>query len=93
MTEEKNPYGRKKEKSELEYTWFELMWKNSYIQLFIVAIAFLSAVLYYQFFSDEPFYSLGGFLIGLAIPIGMMTLIGYYGFYKFWNDYTHGKSR
>ena len=80
------------DKKELEYTWFQLMWKNFYIQLFVVAIIAIIGLFYYEFFV-EPFYLLGGFLVALAIPIGMMILIGYKGFYQFWNDYKQGKSR
>ena len=81
------------EKKELEYTWFQLMWKNFYIQVFILAIVFLVGVLYMEFYTDYSFYSLAAFLVALAIPIGMMVLIGYKGFYQFWNDYKKGISR
>lgn len=76
-----------------KYTWFQLMWKNGYIQIFIVAIIFLMIMLYYEYFSPEPFYSTEGFIIALIIPIGIMILIGYKAFYQFWNDYKQGKSR
>ena len=70
-------------------TWFQLMWQNGYIFTFSLAIAFLTAAIILK----DTFYSLGGFLIGISIPIGMMIIIGYKGFYQFWNDYKQGKSR
>lgn len=69
--------------------WFKLMWGNNYIQLFLLAIAFLIAELNWM----DSFYSLGGFIIGLSIPIGMMILIGYKGFYQFWSDIKKNISR
>jgi hypothetical protein len=88
MTDEKNPY-RADQNKEDQLTWFQLMWMNSYIQLFGVAIVFLVAEIYFW----DTFFSLGGLIVGLAIPIGMMILIAYKGFYQFWNDYKNGKSR
>jgi hypothetical protein len=75
-----------------QLTWFQLMWKNWYIQLFATAIIFILGELYVNFFV-EPFYSIGGVIVGFGIPIGMMIMIAYKGFYQFWNDYTHGRSR
>lgn len=74
---------------ERKYTWFQLMFKNSYIQLFIVAIAFLVAELVMM----DSFYSTAGFIVGISIPILMMIVIAYKGFYQFWNDYKAGRSR
>lgn len=64
-------------------TWFKLMWMNWYIQLFGVAIGFLGLLIY--LFKDEGYNNLR-FWLGLSIPIGMMFLIGYYGFYKYWKE-------
>lgn len=86
MTEEKNPYRFNGQKSE-KLTWFQLMYKNFYIQLFITAIVFLVVELIFrdEFYSDHSFY------VGISIPIGMMVLIGYFGFFKFWREYSKTK--
>lgn len=57
-------------------TWFSLMWSNNYIQLFILAIAFLILLVVKEVYLLIP------------LPILMMIVIGYNGFYKFWNDYS-----
>ena len=75
-----------------QLTWFQLMWKNWYIQLFAIAVIALFGVLYQHFFV-ESFYSLTALLIGIGIPTGMMVMIAYKAFYQFWNDYKSGKSR
>mgnify|MGYP001602017695 FL=1 len=66
-------------------TWFKLMWKNGYIQLFIVALAFLIG----EISQYDSFYSLTGFYVGISIPILMMLMIAYFGFYKFWKYYKN----
>jgi hypothetical protein len=72
---------------EKKLTWWQLMWKNFYIQLFALAIVFLAGVI----IKSDSFYSLAGLIIGLAIPIGMMIMISYFGFYKFWREYNNLK--
>lgn len=59
-------------------TWFRLMWKNWFIQLFVVGLTILIA----SFFL--PDLGLPGGIIGAAICI----IIGYWGFYKFWKEYS-----
>jgi hypothetical protein len=78
-----------KKKNQTFKNWFKLMWGNNYIQLFILAIAFLIGEFYWM----DTFYSLGGFIAGISIPIGMMILISYKGFYQFWSDIKKGISR
>lgn len=73
--------------NEKKLTWFQLMWKNFYIQLFVVAVVALTLEIYYM----DSFYSLGGFLIGVAIPISMILMISILGFYKFWKEYNNVK--
>ncbi len=73
--------------NEKKLTWFKLMWKNFYIQLFVLAVAFLIGV----FVEIDSFYSISGLIIAFAIPIGMMIMIGYLGFYKFWRYYNNIK--
>lgn len=64
--------------------WFQIMWSNNYITLFIVALAFLG----FMIMSLE-----GTQLWFCLLPITMMGVIGYKGFYQFWNDLKNGKSR
>ena len=65
--------------------WFNLMWKNKYIQLFVMFIVMTIMIIA----THEQFESTGLFLMTLSIPILGMCSIGYFGFYKFWNDVKH----
>lgn len=69
---------------EKKLTWWQLMYKNAYVQLFALAIAFLVVML----ICKDEFYTEGGFYIGISIPIGMMVMISILGFYKFWKEYS-----
>ena len=69
---------------EKKLTWFQLMWKNAYVQLFALAVVFLVVEI---MFMDE-FYTMGGFIVGISIPIGMMIMISFFAFYKFWKEYS-----
>lgn len=64
--------------------WFALQWQNSYIQLFVLALAFLIG----SACSLE-----GGQLWFCAIPASTMAVIGYKGFWQFFNDRKHGRTR
>ena len=60
--------------------WFKLMWKGFYIQSVVMALAFIYAVYCYRHdFKDAP----EGLLI-LLIPIAVIAVVSYFGFYKFW---------
>lgn len=61
--------------------WFEIMWKNKYIILFIVAIAGLIGCL------------ITGLYWVAIIPVLMMIFIGYKGFYQYWRDLQQNKTR
>ena len=63
--------------------WFQLMWKNHYIQLFIVFTFALITVLV-NFNSVDH---VGGFVSLLFCLILPIVLIIYYGFYKYWKYY------
>lgn len=86
MIEEKNPY-RKDGKNDDRLSWRQLMWKNFYIQLFVIALVNFIG----EFYLMDTFYSLGGFLVGISLPAGIMILIGYFGFYRFWHQYSKEK--
>lgn len=83
MTDEKNPY-RADANAKDQLTWWQLMWKNGYVQLFGVAIAFLVV----ELICMDEFYSWGAFIVGISIPIGMMVVIAVLGFWKFWKQYS-----
>lgn len=64
--------------------WFKIMWSNGYIFAFLVAIALLIGTI----------TTLEGLeLLACLIPIAMIVVIGYKGFYQFWNDLKNGTSR
>jgi len=82
--------------------WFKIMWKNKYILLFLVALTgFVFELIYFKdviaMVTDAAnadgvgFGILAGF--GLSLPALMMIVIGYKGFYQFWNDLKNGTSR
>lgn len=66
--------------------WFKIMWQNFYIQIFVIAVAFFIGILT-QIDGSFMFYVI------LAIPVLMMIVIGYKGFYQFWRDLQQGTSR
>ena len=67
--------------------WWSIMWSNHYIQLCILAIAFIIAL----FIDINYFDSIWSFVLMLAIPIGMIILIVCLGFIRFWNQLKGGK--
>lgn len=70
--------------------WFKIMWGNTYIQLFILGLAFFIGILWnYSAFEGEMW----GFWVLISIPSLMMIVIAYKGFYQFWNDLKNGQSR
>lgn len=73
--------------NEKKLNWFQLQWRNFYIQMFLIAAAFLSA----EIILRDEFYSESGFYVGISIPIGIMALITWKGFIKFWHDYQNKK--
>jgi len=62
--------------NEKKPTWFSLMWSNNYIQLFALAIAFLILLIIKELY------------LLIILPVLMMIIIGYNGFYKFWKNYS-----
>lgn len=68
------------------------MWKNGYIQLFVVGLAIFIGILCY---ADAIIItsSAGWFFVLLSIPSLMMIAIGYLGFYRFWKDLKEGKKQ
>jgi hypothetical protein len=78
--------------------WFKLMWKNNYIQVFVLAFIFLIIeivkidVIINSLLEIETTDRI--FVIPfLFIPIAVLVVTAYKGFYQFWNDYKSGNSR
>jgi K+ transporter len=83
---------------EKKLTWFQLMWKNGYVQLFPVAVlVFIVGIVIWDtaYFVSAPFTDLefNGAWCPLVIGALMIFLLAYKGFYQFWRDYSSGKSR
>ena len=65
--------------------WFNLMWRNRYIQLFAMFIGmFIMILSEYHLFDTMSL-----FLITISIPVLGMCAIAYFGFYRFWNQIKH----
>lgn len=72
--------------------WFKIMWKNSYIQIFSIAlIAIIFQIInidaMIELISENFSYStFGGIIsiIAVLIPISVATVVVYKGFYQFW---------
>lgn len=67
--------------------WFKLMWGANYIQVFFLPVGFLVAMFYYRKELNE---SPGAWWLAL-IPIVVIIIICYLGFYKFWQNNKHLK--
>ena len=72
--------------------WFKIMWKNTYIQIFVVALILLIVeIIFYEEVVDM-FYDAASdgvpqammAVIGIIIPITLVITTAYLGFYKFW---------
>jgi len=82
--------------------WFSIMWKNKYILLFLIAFTgFVFELIYFKDVITMVTDAVGsdgigfGILAGfaLSLPTLMMAIIGYKGFYQFWNDLKNVRSR
>lgn len=56
------------------------MWENFYIQTVLIAAGFLVAI---YIMRDEFYEEPAGLLVAL-IPIAVISIVSYLGFYKFW---------
>jgi len=70
----------KKENQTLR-NWFALMWQNFYIQLVVIAIGFIIGL------------CVTGAAIWSILPSIIILVVGYKGFYQFWDDMKNGTSR
>lgn len=81
--------------------WFKIMWGNSYIQIFGVAlIAVIIQLLkldsmIYVVIENFSYSNSGGLmtLVAMFLPTILLMVIIYKGFYQFWNDLKTGNSR
>jgi len=73
--------------------WFKMMRQNKYILVFIIGmIGVITQIVMwddvvYTVKDNFSFEFMGGIftLIGMLIPISMVTIVSYFGFYKLWN--------
>ncbi len=81
--------------------WFKIMWENNYITIASIALIAVIAELWnlrevIEFIGNTFSYTVfGGImtLIGALIPIGMLSIVSFKGFYQKWNDLKNGRSR
>lgn len=78
--------------------WFSLMWGDGWIQVFLIASTALGLEIYYSGGILDLLSSIStedgrsGLLFavsGLLVPIIVIVLISYKGFYKFWKAYLN----
>ena len=77
------------------------MWNNKYIQIFsiafiIVIVQLVKLELTITSIGENFSYSVGGgimTIIAMLIPISVVIVVAYKGFYQFWNDLKLGQSR
>ena len=81
--------------------WFSIMWKNGFIQLFVVFFTLLVL----QFINidwcvaswietkDEGILPLIMVSIGMLLPLAGSVIIFFKAFIQYWNDLKHGTSR
>lgn len=82
--------------------WFALMWQNHYLQIFtVVFIATLVELFNFgslidivsENYADEGALGATFATIGFNIPPIVCLVIAYKGFYQYFNDLKHGRSR
>lgn len=82
--------------------WFALMWQNHYIQIFtVVFIATLVEIFNFNTlveivqdnYNDEGGLGATFAVLGLIIPPIVCMVIAYKGFWQYFNDLKHGRSR
>ena len=66
--------------------WFKVMWSNFYIIPFLAALALIIAIPFMTFDSTGAYFV-------ILIPMATCTVIGYKGFYQFWDDLKKNTSR
>ena len=64
------------------------MWKNFFIQLFLIAIFAIALVFF--LFDDKKDVN---FYIAIAVPVLAAIITAFKGFYQFWQDLKNGRSR
>jgi len=81
--------------------WFNIMWKNGYIQYFVLFLSlFIGELANFNWVVDiiEGAFTDGvaaGIMTSFAVflPPGAAILVAYKGLWQFWNDLKHGRSR
>ena len=78
---------------EKKLTWWQLMFKNGYVQLFPIAVlVFVVGIAIWNtaYFVGVPFtdYEFNGAWFAIVIGALMIFLLAYKGFYQFWKEYS-----
>ena len=81
--------------------WFSIMWKNFFIQFFIIFTSMLVAQIINFDWCIEAWYEAvnEGTMPAIMVSIAMclpslgVFIISYKAFYQFWNDLKNGNSR
>lgn len=82
--------------------WFALQWQNHYIHLFLVGFVFTALELCNLGWVADTVaenFSAGGTMggiftiMGLLIPPAITAIVSYKGFWQYFNDLKHGRSR
>jgi hypothetical protein len=82
--------------------WFALQWQNKFMPIFIVTFTATIIELFNltwisdtvsENFTDESYMGASFAIAGLVLPPLITLIIAYKGFWQFFNDLKHGKSR
>lgn len=82
--------------------WFALQWQNGYIKIFVVAfVLMILELINFGWVKDtiSENFSDGGIAGGIFTIIGaimfpaIVGIVSYKGFYQYFNDLKHGRSR
>lgn len=82
--------------------WFALMWQNKYIQIFLLTfVLIILGICRFDFiqetvsenFSDEGKLGAIFAICGFSLPPIICLTVVYKGFYQYFNDLKHGRSR
>jgi hypothetical protein len=81
--------------------WFKIMWQNTYIPIFLAALIALvfqiikieDCLVYVGSAYVEGLVPLIFSLIFMFLPLSILCIVAYKGFYQFWNDLKNGNKR
>lgn len=82
--------------------WFALQWQNKYMQIFILTFLLTIIGLFninwvintvVENYSDEGALGASFAIAGFSIPPLVSAIVAYKGFWQYFNDLKHGRSR